>query len=29
LDFTRDLFDNADSATETLRRILNLNINDE
>jgi hypothetical protein len=29
LDFTRDLFHNADSATETLRRILNLNINDE
>ncbi|KAF7804743.1 flocculation FLO11-like protein [Senna tora] len=26
---TRDLFDNADSATKTLRRILNLNINDE
>ncbi|KAI5395149.1 uncharacterized protein LOC127093148 [Lathyrus oleraceus] len=29
LDFTRDLFVNADSATKTLRRILNLNINDE
>ncbi|CAJ2627837.1 hypothetical protein L195_g015349 [Trifolium pratense] len=29
LDFTRDIFDNADSATETLRRILNLNINDD
>lgn len=27
--FTRDLFDNADSATKTLRRILNLNINDD
>lgn len=26
---TRDLFVNADSATQTLRRILNLNINDE
>ncbi|KAJ1405170.1 Proline-rich nuclear receptor coactivator motif [Sesbania bispinosa] len=29
LPFTRDLFDNADSATKTLCRILNLNINDE
>ncbi|XP_004495188.1 uncharacterized protein [Cicer arietinum] len=29
LCFTRDLFVNADSATETLRRILNLDINDE
>ncbi|XP_027365738.1 uncharacterized protein LOC113872406 [Abrus precatorius] len=29
LPFTRDLFVNADSATKTLRRILNLNINDD
>lgn len=29
LCFTSDLFDNADSATKTLRRILNLNLEDE
>lgn len=29
LDFTRDLFVNADSATKTLCRILNLNVSDE
>ncbi|TKY52639.1 hypothetical protein E2542_SST24161 [Spatholobus suberectus] len=29
LPFTRDLFVNADSATKTLRRILNLNISDD
>jgi len=29
LSFTSDLFDNADSATKTLRRILNLNLDNE